>query len=110
MTVVSAPDLDGWAVVERLLKDLAPLAEPVWLVVDDVHLLGPDQALRQLELLMMRAPDALRFVLCTRHDLRLRLHRPRLEGRLAEIRAGDLRFSVAEAGELFTGLASPIPG
>lgn len=66
VTVVSAPDLDGWAVVERLLKDLAPLAEPVWLVVDDVHLLGPDQALRQLELLMMRAPDALRFVLCTR--------------------------------------------
>ncbi|MFY9928194.1 MAG: AAA family ATPase, partial [Streptosporangiaceae bacterium] len=53
--LTAAPDLDGWSVVERLLKDLAPLAEPVWLVVDDVHLLGPDQALRQLELLMMRA-------------------------------------------------------
>ena len=52
--LTAAPDVDGWAVVERLLKDLAPLAEPVWLVVDDVHLLGPDQALRQLELLMMR--------------------------------------------------------
>src|ERR1700734_4019172 len=101
--LTAAPDLDGGAVVERLLKDLAPLAEPVWLVVDDVHLLGPDQALRQLELLMMRAPDALRFVLCTRHDLRLGLHRLRLEGQLAEIRAGDLRFSVAEAGELFAG-------
>ena len=101
--LTAAPDLDGWAVVERLLKDLAPLAGPVWLVVDDVHLLGPDQALRQLELLMMRAPDALRFVLCTRHGLRLGLHRLRLEGQLAEIRAGDLRFSVAEARELFAG-------
>ncbi len=101
--LTAAPDLDGWAVVERLLKDLAPLAEPVWLVVDDVHLLGPDQALRQLELLMMRAPDALRFVLCTRQGLRLGLHRLRLEGQLAEIRAGDLRFSVAEARELFAG-------
>jgi len=101
--LTAAPDLDGWAVVERLLKDLAPLAEPVWLVVDDVHLLGPDQALRQLELLMMRAPDALRFVLCTRRGLRLGLHRLRLEGQLAEIRAGDLRFSVAEARELFAG-------
>jgi LuxR family maltose regulon positive regulatory protein len=100
--LTAAPDLDGWAVVERLLKDLAPLAEPVWLAVDDVHLL-PDQALRQLELLMMRAPDAMRFVLCTRHDLRLGLHRLRLEGQLAEIRAGDLRFSVAEARELFAG-------
>ena len=101
--LTAAPDLDGWAVMERLLKDLAPLAEPVWLVVDDVHLLGPDQALRQLELLMMRAPDALRFVLSTRHDLRLGPHRLRLEGELAEIRAEDLRFSVAEARELFAG-------
>ena len=31
------PDLDGWAVVERLLKDLAPLADRLWLVIDDVH-------------------------------------------------------------------------
>ena len=38
--LTAAPDLDGWAVVERLLKDLAPLADPVWLVVDDVHHLG----------------------------------------------------------------------
>ena len=26
--LTAAPDLDGWAVVERLLKDLAPLAGP----------------------------------------------------------------------------------
>jgi LuxR family maltose regulon positive regulatory protein len=41
--VTAAPDLDGWAIVERLLKDLAQLAqlaEPVWLVLDDVHELG----------------------------------------------------------------------
>ena len=51
----------------------------------------------------MRAPPPLRFVLGTRHDLRLGLHRLRLEGELAEIRAGDLRFSLAEARELFAG-------
>ena len=101
--LTAAPDLDGWAVVERLLKDLAPLAEPVWLVIDDVHLLEPDEALRQLELLIMRAPDALRFVLCTRQGLRMGLHQLRLEGQLAEIRAEDLRFSLAEARELFAG-------
>jgi LuxR family transcriptional regulator, maltose regulon positive regulatory protein len=99
--VSAAPDLDGWALVERLLKDLAPLGDPVWLVVDDVHELGPD-ALRQLELLVMRAPAGLRIVLAARHDVRLGLHRLRLEGELAEIRTDDLRFSLAEAGELFT--------
>jgi LuxR family transcriptional regulator, maltose regulon positive regulatory protein len=98
--VTAAPDLDGWAIAERLLKDLAPLAEPVWLVIDDAHELDSAEALRQLELLVMRAADALRVVLATRHDLRLGLHRLRLEGELTEIRAGDLRFSLAEAREL----------
>jgi LuxR family transcriptional regulator, maltose regulon positive regulatory protein len=99
--LTAAPDLDGWEVVERLLKDLAPLAEPVWLVIDDVHHLGSAQARQQLELLLMRAPPPLRFVLATRQDLRLGLHRLRLEGQLAEIRAADLRFSLAEARALF---------
>jgi len=99
--VSAAPELDGWALAEGLLSDLAALADPVWLVVDDVHELGPD-ALRQLELLLMRAPAGLRFVLAARHDVRLGLHRLRLEGGLAELRAADLRFTVAEAGELFT--------
>src|SRR5580698_2493625 len=103
-----APDLDGWAVVERLLSDLAALREPVWLVVDDVHELGP-QALRQLELLIMRAPPRLRFVLAGRHDVRLGLHRLRLEGNLAEVRADDLRFSVAEAAELFAAAGLELP-
>src|SRR6266516_3085065 len=98
--VTAAPDLDGWAIVERLLKDLAPLADRTWLVLDDVHELGSDETRRQLELLVMRAPDTLRFVLATRHDLRLGLHRLRLEGELTEIRAADLRFSLAEAREL----------
>jgi LuxR family maltose regulon positive regulatory protein len=98
--LTAAPDLDGWAIVERLLKDMAPLADRVWLVVDDVHELNQD-ALRQLELLVMRAPPGLRFVLAARHDVRLGLHRLRLEGGLAELRAGDLRFTAAEAGELF---------
>jgi LuxR family transcriptional regulator, maltose regulon positive regulatory protein len=88
-------------VVERLLEDLGGLQDRVWLVIDDVHELRSDEALRQLELLIMRAPPALRFVLATRHDLRLGLHRLRLEGELTEIRAVDLRFTLDEARALF---------
>jgi LuxR family maltose regulon positive regulatory protein len=99
--LTAAPGLDGWAIVERLLKDLVQLHERIWLMVDDVHELASAKALRQLELLVMRAPPQLRFVLATRHDLRLGLHRLRLAGELTEIRTGDLRFSVAEARALF---------
>jgi LuxR family transcriptional regulator, maltose regulon positive regulatory protein len=98
-SVSAAPDLDGWALVERLLEDLAPLRERLWLVIDDVHELGSAEALRQLELLVMRAPSALRFVLATRHDLRLGLHRLRVEGELAEIHPADLRFTLEQTRE-----------
>jgi len=107
--LTAAPDLDGWAITERLLTDLAPLRDRAWLVVDDVHELGAE-ALRQLELLIMRAPPPLRFVLATRHDVQLGLHRLRLEGELAEIREPDLRFTVAEAQELFDAAGIRLPG
>ena len=98
--LTAAPDLDGWAIAERLLKDLVPLEDRIWLVIDDVHELGSGEARRQLELLIMRAPPELRFVLATRHDLRLGLHRLRLAGELTEIREPDLRFTVDEARTL----------
>ncbi|HEV3294777.1 MAG TPA: hypothetical protein VG123_37840, partial [Streptosporangiaceae bacterium] len=59
--VSPAPDLDSWAVVERLLTDLARLEERLWLLIDDAHLLGPGGVLPQLELLVLRAPPQLRF-------------------------------------------------
>jgi LuxR family transcriptional regulator, maltose regulon positive regulatory protein len=106
--LTAAPDLDGWTVVERLLEDLGGLEDRVWLVIDDLHELRSDEALRQLELLVMRAPAGLRFVLSTRHDLRLGLHRLRLEGELTEIRAADLRFTPEEARALYQAAGIPL--
>jgi len=108
--LTAAPDLDGWAMVERLLTDLAPLDQRLWLVIDDLHELGSDLARRQLELLVMRAPERLRLVLATRHDVRLGLHRLRLEGELTEIRADDLRFTLAEARALFAAAGVELAG
>jgi LuxR family transcriptional regulator, maltose regulon positive regulatory protein len=104
-----APDLDGWAVVERLLKDLAPLEDRLWLMIDDAHLLDSREVLPQLELLLLRAPQELRIVLATRHGLRLGLHRLRLEGELTEVCAADLRFSLAEAQALLGGAGVELP-
>jgi len=42
-------------VVERLLADPSSLGGRIWLVIDDVHELRSDEALRQLELPVMRA-------------------------------------------------------
>src|SRR3984885_2486287 len=107
--LTGAPDLDGWAILERLLEDLGPLEDPLWLVIEDVYELRSAEALAQLELLLMRAPAELRFVLLTRGDVRLHLHRLRLEGELTDIRAADLRFDLDEARALFKEAGVKLP-
>jgi LuxR family maltose regulon positive regulatory protein len=106
----AAHEWDGWAVAERLLEDLSRLRRPLWLVIDDVHELRSEEAQRQLELLVTRAPEELRIVLATRRDLRLGLHRLRLEGRLTDIRATDLRFTLEEARALLASMGVGLPG
>jgi LuxR family maltose regulon positive regulatory protein len=106
--VSAAPDLDGWALLERLLIDLAPLEDRLWLVIDDVHELG-SEVLQELALLLMRAPPQLNFVFATRHDVRLGLHRLRLQGELTEIRASDLKFTQHEAHELMAAAGVDLP-
>ena len=107
--LTAAPDLDGWAVVERLLKDLESLPDRAWLVIDDAHELRSAETLSQLELLLMRAPPKLRCVLATRHDVRLGLHRLRLEGEVTEFRAANLRFTLEEARALFSAAGVELP-
>jgi LuxR family maltose regulon positive regulatory protein len=107
----AATGQDGWTLVERLLADLRSLPERIWLVIDDVHELNSHEALRQLELLVTRGPARLRVVFATRREVRLGLHRLRLEGELTEIRAADLRFSLEEARTLLetAGVVLPDP-
>jgi LuxR family maltose regulon positive regulatory protein len=107
-SVTTAPDLDGWSIVERLVADLGSLRDRIWLVIDDVHALGSAEALHQLELMLTRAPAGLRIVLASRRDLRLGLHRLRLDGELTEIRAASLRFSRDEARALLAASGARI--
>ena len=64
--MTAAPDVDGWAFVESLLADLAPLEDRLWLIIDDLDEVRATETLRQLELLLARAPLQLRFVLSAR--------------------------------------------
>jgi LuxR family maltose regulon positive regulatory protein len=113
--LTGGPGMDGWEIAERLLEDLSSLQdlssvdEPLWLVIDDVHELRSPQALAQLRLLVMHAPPEVRFILVARRDVRLGLHRLRLEGDLTEIRAADLRFTLDEARALMRAAGIALP-
>jgi len=79
---------------------LAAQERPVTLVLDDMHVLTEPGALKGLDFLLRNVGSALRVVVTSRMDPLLPLHRYRLAGHVTEIRANDLAFSTAEAGEL----------
>jgi LuxR family transcriptional regulator, maltose regulon positive regulatory protein len=108
----ATPDFNGHAMVDRVLSELADTRGGVTLVIDDLHELSSPDALAQLSQLLTSLPPDVHAILTTRHDVRLRLHRLRLAGELAEIRAADLRFSERETRELLetSGIALSAAG
>jgi LuxR family transcriptional regulator, maltose regulon positive regulatory protein len=84
----------------RLASVLAEQDPPVVMVLDDLHRLTRPAILDGLAYLLRNARPGLHLVVAARSDPLLPLQRYRLTGELAEIRAGDLAFSVEESGSL----------
>jgi LuxR family maltose regulon positive regulatory protein len=100
-SVAAGPGLAGdRAFLLRLAAALAAQDPPVTLVLDDLHLVTEPKILSGLDFVLRNVGSGLRLVAASRMDPPLPLHRYRLTGQLAEIRAGDLAFSSAEAGLL----------
>src|SRR5262245_9726654 len=94
-------------VVTVLVNELAdrPPAGQALLVLDDYHLIGARQVHASVQFLLGYLPPGLHLVLAARSDPPLRLSRLRARGEFTELRAGDLRFTEAEAAALLRGAA-----
>lgn len=88
------------AAVISLLADLEAAPGPFILVLDDFHLIGLG-AVQQLmaALLHQRLPNC-HLVLISRTDPAVAMAHLRAQGRLIDLRASDLRFTLPEATEL----------
>ena len=103
LTAVRSPGADLIEVVlPRLLNDLAGLGHDLVLVVDDYHVITDPRIHEALAYLIERAPASFRIALATREDPPLPLGRLRASAELAEVRAGELRFSDEEAAAFLT--------
>jgi LuxR family maltose regulon positive regulatory protein len=98
--LAATPDFNAQSIVERVLSELGAHHDRTFLVIDDLHELTSAEALTQLTGLLERLPPQVHAILATRRDLPLRLHKLRLTGELAEIRAADLRFTQSETRQL----------
>lgn len=85
--------------VTLLLNDLVthlPADAPLTLVLDDFHWIHTAAIHQSLNYLLQHQPSQLHLILLTRADPPLSLARLRVEGRLVELRAADLRLTPAE--------------
>ena len=100
--VLPGPDRDtvDHAFLLRLASVLAVQDPPVVMVLDDLHVLTEPATLDGLAYVLRNAGPGLHLVVAARTDPLIGLHRYRLNGELAEIRADDLAFSVEESGLL----------
>src|ERR1700733_1191615 len=104
-----APGSGGGAMVDKVLAELEESCDRFVLVIDDLHELSAPEAVGQLTALLTRLPPGVRAIVATRRDLPLRLHRLRLSGDLAEIRAAQLRFTSRETRQLLAAAGIALP-
>ena len=103
------PGASGGALLDTVLAELERFGDGCVLVLDDLHELTAPEAAGQLMTLLTRLPPGVRAIVATRRDLPLRLHRLRLAGELAEIRAAQLRFTEEETRRLLAGAGITVP-
>lgn len=103
--------IDGFVTpdaLESLLSSDALLGRPIWLVIDDFHLVAAAAA-ADLDQLLERRFEHLRLVIGSRSDPAVSLHRLKLRQDLAEIREADLSFSLDETTALLRGMGVDSP-
>ncbi|HEU5269599.1 MAG TPA: LuxR C-terminal-related transcriptional regulator [Jatrophihabitans sp.] len=94
----------------QLAASLLERPRPVVVIIDNAEHLDDPEILGGIDLLLRRAADRLRIVLCTRVDPQLPLFRYRLDETISELRLHDLAFTVTEAGELFRAAGLTVSG
>lgn len=103
------PGFDGGVAMDKVLAEITASPKPLFLVIDDLHELESAAAVEQLGTLLTGLPPGAHAIVATRRDPSLRLHKLRLAGELAEIRAAHLRFTEADTRELLATTKIVLP-
>ena len=108
LQVPQPPSFD--ALLTRLVNDLAGSATKLILVLDDYHAIDSPAVDKILGFLIDNLPPQVHLAIVTREDPGLPLARYRARDQMRELRARDLKFSIAEVEDFFRkvmGIALP---
>ena len=91
-----------------LLNDISAINYPIFLALDDYHIIHTPPIHLQLAILLEHLPPRLHLVILTREDPLLPVSRLRARGQVLEIRQDDLRFTLDETTK-FLGHVMGLP-
>lgn len=107
--LLAPPGTVGAGFVEAVVAEIEALHEPVFLVLDDIHVLQQPVVLDSLALLVRQAHPGFHLVLASRSDPPIGLPRLRLDHRLRELRAADLALTADETSDLLAAAGVQLP-
>jgi LuxR family transcriptional regulator, maltose regulon positive regulatory protein len=102
-------DPEGPELLPRLADGLARQAEPVVLVLDDLHQVRDPDVLSGLDFLLRHGGEQLRLVVAARTEPGLPLHRWRLRGELTELGVRELSFTSDETAAALARYGLTVP-
>src|SRR6266567_1887288 len=97
LALLHGPDMPSLeSIITILINDIVACSLQSILIIEDYHLIVSPQIHKSLAFLLDHVPANMHVVLATRHDPPLPLARLRARNAMLELRAIDLRFSLAE--------------
>lgn len=87
------------SILTVLLNEIAAIPNDFIFVLDDYHVIQSQAVDNALTFIIDHMPYRMHLVITTREDPNLPISRLRARGQLTELRAADLRFTLAEATE-----------
>ena len=94
--IESSPITPVDSILGGLINDLARAGDPIYLVLDDAHLIVSPEIALFLNSMVAYAPPALHVVLATRGELPVELIAMRMKGHAVNLSDSELRFSLDE--------------
>ena len=94
--LAASPEVPAEAILTSLINELDTAPSDLALVLDDYHVITSPSVHEAVSFLLRHQPQTLHLLIATRSDPPLPLANLRARGQTVELRAADLRFTMAE--------------
>ena len=102
--IQSGPMIPEKAIISTMINELSSIDAPIFLILDDYHLITEHIIHQILDYFISRIPENIHLMMASRTDPPLQVAKMRAKNQLVEIDAQDMRFTVTESSQFLNQL------